>query len=152
MMRRTPLHIARVSNDDPPKIEVLDSNEIARGYLDVAMELWRLAGHEDRASAIQELIYSAQDFEPPRWMRAQITELRALLDGIEQALVGTVTDEHHLLSPEKAEEIRGVEVLEIGAFPGADPRYAIQSALIYIFHLRNLADEALANDASILFD
>ncbi|HWO18738.1 MAG TPA: hypothetical protein VNO30_08175 [Kofleriaceae bacterium] len=63
-MTRTPLHIARVSDGEPPTIEVLDSNEIARGFLEVATELWRLAGHEDRAIAIENLITSA--YKPTR--------------------------------------------------------------------------------------
>lgn len=151
MMSRAPLYIARVSDDDPPTIEVLDSNEIARGFLEVAIELWRLAGHEDRASAIEELIYSAHDAEPPRWDRAQITRLRELLDGIDQAVIGPITDEEHMLSREKIDELRGrVEAIDIDSYERADPRYAIQSALVYIDRLRDIADDALANDACIL--
>ena len=153
MMRRTPLHIARLSEDDPPTIEVLDSNEIARGFLDVAIELWRLAGHEERASEIENLIISANATDPRRWARAQITRLRELLDGIEQALVGTLTDEQHLLSREKIDELRGrVEAIELGEFPGSNATYAVQEALVYIDRLRDIADDALANDACILFD
>lgn len=153
MMSRTPLYIAHVSNDDPPTIEVLGSNEIARGFLEVAVELWQLAGREDRARAIEKLITSAYRTDPPRWARAQITQFRELLDGIEQALRGTVTDEQHLLSREKIDELRGrVEAVDIDDYPFADPTYAIQSALVYIDRLRDIADDALANDACILFD
>ena len=153
MMSRTPLHIARVSDDDPPTVEVLSSNEIARGFLEVAIELWQLADREDRASAIEKLITSAYRTAPPRWARAQITRLRELLAGIEQALRGTITDEQHLLSREKIDELRGrVEAIDLGGFPGSDATYAVQEALVYIDRLRDIADEALANDACILFD
>jgi hypothetical protein len=152
-MSRTPLHIARVSNDDPPKIEVLDSNEIARGFLEVAVELWQLAGREDRASAIEKLITSAYRADPPRWARAQITRLRELLDGLEQALIGPVTDEHHLLSPERIHELRGrVDAIDLGGFPGSNATYAVQEALVYIDRLRDIAEGALESDACILFD
>ena len=153
MMSRTPLHIARVSDDDPPKIDVLRSNDIAQGFLEVAIELWRLAGHDDRANAIEKLITSAYRTNPPRWDRAQITRLRELLDGIDQAVIGPITDEQRMLSREKIEDLRGrVEAIDIDNYERADPRYAIQSALVYIDRLRDIADDALANDACILFD
>ena len=151
-MRRTPLHIARVS-DNPMTIEVIASNEIARGYLDIAIELWRLSGHEERASAIEELVTSAHASDPPRISPVHITRLRELLRGIEEALVGSVTGEHHILSHEQLEELRGrVEAIEIDESWGADATNVVQEALVYVDHLRDIADEALAQNASILFD
>ena len=156
MMSRLPLHLAHVSDTDPPQIDVVDSYPKAYGFVQVAMELWRLAGHEDRASAIQDVIASSVDYEPQRLERAQIEELRALLDGLEQALVGTLTDEAHMLSAAKVEELRGhTETLDLAETFGSirqDPRGAVQEALIYVQHLRTIADTALAAGACILFD
>jgi hypothetical protein len=156
MMSRLPLHLARVSSTDPPEVDVIDSFDTARGFVEVAMELWRLAGRDDRASAIRDVILSSLDYEPRRLERAQIEQLRALLDGLEQALVGTLTDEKHLLSEAKVDELRGhTETLDLSDTFGSlqrDPRVAVQEALIYVDHLRSIADDALAAGACILFD
>jgi hypothetical protein len=104
MIWRIPLHLAHVSDISPPEVDVIDSYEKAHDFIEIAMELWRLAGREDRASAIEDVMASSVDYEPRRLERAQIEELRDLLDGLEQALVGTLTDEKHMLSAAKVEE------------------------------------------------
>lgn len=152
-MRRTPLHIARVSNDVPPKIDVIASNEIAYGFVEVAAELWELAGRPDRAKQIDEVISSAYELEPAQLQSTHQRALRSLLEGLEKALVGTVTDEQHVLSRKQIAQLRErAKVVDLDESWGADARYAIQSALIYVDHLRAILDEALAQDASILFD
>jgi hypothetical protein len=152
-MRRTPLHVARASDDDPSQFDTLASYDIAYGFIEVATELWRLAGNPDRANAIEGVITSAYGFEPARLERDQIAALRDLLEGLEQALVGTLTDEHHMLSAAKVEELRGhVKTLDFDWNQRVDGRSAVQEALIYVDHLRNILDEALAASACILFD
>jgi hypothetical protein len=150
-MYRIPLHLARVSGTTPPEVKVIDSYDKAYDFVEIAMELWRLAGREDRASAIEDVMASSVDYEPRRLERAQIEELRTLLDGLEQALVGTLTDEQRLLSSEKVAELRGrTDALDLAEWRGESARYAVQEALIYVDHLRSIADEALAAGASIL--
>jgi hypothetical protein len=151
MMSRIPLHLAHVSDTDPPEIDVIDSYDKAYGFVEVAIELWRLAGRGDRASALEDVIASAVDYRPRRLERSQIEVLCNLLDGLEQALVGTLTDEAHLLSAAKVEELRGrTETLDLNESYGRDAREAVQEALIYVEHLRSIAEDALAAGASIL--
>ncbi len=153
MMSQQSLHLGHVSDTDPPDIEVIKAYPKAYGFLQVAMELWRLAGRTDRASAIDDVIASAVSYEPRRLERAQIEELRGLLDGLEQALAGTLTDEEYLLSEAKVEELRGrTETLDFNESYGRNAREAVQEALIYVDHLRTIADTALAAGACILFE
>jgi hypothetical protein len=153
MMSRLPLHLAHVSDTAPPEVDVIDSYDKAQGFIEVAMELWRLAGRDDRASAIEAVIASSVRYEPNRLERAQIEELRRLLDGLEEALVGTVTDEQHMLSPETVEQLRGrTETLDVAEARGDLARHAVDEALLYVHHLRTIADTALAAGACILFD
>lgn len=154
MRWRIPLHLAHVSDTDPPEIDVIDSYDHAYDFAEIAMELWRLVGRDDRATAISHVIASSVRYKPRRLERAQIEELRDLLGGLEQALVGTLTDEEHLLSSAKVAELRGrTDALDLsdtwGSLP-RDPRYAVQEALIFVDHLRTIADEALAAGACIL--
>ncbi len=154
MMSRQSLHLGHVSDTDPLEVEVIESYPKAYGFLQIAMELWRLAGRDDHASAIEAVTASSVRYKPRRLERAQIEELRALLDGLEQALIGTVTDEEHLLSEAKVEELRGhTETLDFAEWRGKEgARYAVQEALMYVDHLRSIADDALAAGACILFD
>jgi hypothetical protein len=153
MMSRLPLHLAHVSDADPPQVDVIESYPKAYGFVEVAMELWQLAGREDRASAIRDIIASRVDYEPTRLEQAQIRELRDSLDGLEEALIGTLTDEQHMLSPEMVEQLRGrTETLDLAESRGDLARHAVDEALIYVHYLRTIADTALAAGACILFD
>lgn len=155
MMSRLPLHLGHVSSLDPKDVNVIESYPKAYGFVEVAIELWRLAGRDDRASAIHNVIASSVDYNPPRLERAQIEQLRSLLGGLEAALIGPLTDQQHLLSHETVQKLRGhAQTLDLadawGSLP-RDPRYAVQEALVFVEHLRTILDEALAAGASILF-
>ena len=150
-MRRSPLHIARVSEDD--EVEVLRTNPIAYGFLEVASELWRLAGDAARAKQIDDVVVSAYELEPPRLDEARIETLKSLLENLDAAVIGPLTDDQRLLSPAKVEELRGnVKTLEVAGEYGSDPQFAVQSALGLVGNLRAILDEAQTEHASILFD
>lgn len=152
-MRRTPLHIARVAAADPSDVEVLETYEIAYGFIGVATELWQLAGRADRAKEIDGVVTSAYELEPPQLTITHQRALCSLLDGLENALVGTVTDEQHMLTREQISPLRErAKVVDLDESWGVDACFAIQSALVYVDHLRDILDEALALDAVILFD
>jgi hypothetical protein len=166
-MRRTPLHVARPIarspsdevDDGANEFEVIDSYEKAYGNLVLARELWRLVGRADRAEAVEDVILDAHDYKPPRLDREHIVALRDALDGLEAALVGPVIDEDHLLSMDKVNELRGRpeildlhEIMDLDESRGELARYAVQEALIYVDNLRRIVDQALAEDALILFD
>lgn len=153
MISRRPLYLTRPSESDPAGMEVVRTYDVGYGFFKVAVELWRLAGRADRAEAFSETFASAWNEEPAQLGRAQIMRLRELLEGLEDALVGTVTDDQHLLSSEKVEELRDrTQTLDFNESFGADARQAVQHALVYIHHLRDILDEALARDAKIMFD
>ncbi|MCG8423131.1 MAG: hypothetical protein MJE77_34950 [Proteobacteria bacterium] len=91
--------------EDRDEAEV-EEFEYARRFLRVAPELWRLAGDHERAATIEALIDQVYKRER-RWMTAsEIEELLQMLNGIEDALVGTVVDEHWMLRPEQVPELR----------------------------------------------
>lgn len=154
-MMRLPLYIGRPLNDDPEPgdFEVLEEYDIAYGFFEVAQELWRLAGREDRAEAVEDVLLSSVRYKARRLDREHIVALREALEGLEDALKQTVIDEHELLSMDKVNELRGkTGVLDLDESRGELARSAVSEALFYVDHLRRIADEALAADAQILFD
>lgn len=153
MMTRSALYVARVSADDPSDLEVLHCNDIAYGFFEVAAELWRLSGDLARAEAFDAVVASAFELEPPQLDKSRIESLKGLLEGLDHAAYDALTDGDHLLSRERIEELRGItQTLELDESDGSDARYAIQVALVYVDNLRGILDEALSNEASILFD
>jgi hypothetical protein len=150
VMRRTPLYLVRLGETG---VEVIDTYEIAYGFYEVAVELWQLAGRADRARAIANVFTSAYELEPPQLEDERLRMLRGLLDGLEPALIGTLTDEHHMLTQAQVEELRGrTTTLELDEAVWGDRRWAVQEALCYVDHLRNIVARALELDAVILFD
>ena len=154
-MTKRPLYIGRPLNDDPgpEDFDILEEYSKAYGFFEVAQELWRLAGREDRAEAIDDIITSAYRYKAPRIDREHLVALREALEGLEDALVGPLIDDQHLLSMDKVNELRGqTKVLDLDESRGELARYAVQEAVIYVDHLRRMAGDALAADAELLFD
>lgn len=140
-------------NPDWDDFEILASYKRAHGFSKIAIELWRLAGRDDRAEALDTAMLNAYDYDPPRLDRERIIALRDALDGLDEALVGPVIDEEHFLSMEKVTELRGkTEALDLDESRGDLARHAVMEALVYVHHLRDIANDALEADAQILID
>jgi hypothetical protein len=75
-------------------------------YLDVARELWRLAGNEDRAAEIEALLERAYDRDNRDLNPTEIAELDRLLGGLEEALKQTVMDSNSVVPLERLPELR----------------------------------------------
>lgn len=92
------IHLIRpdwVGEDEDRDEAVVESYEPARSFLQVAPELWRLAGDDERAAAIKALFERVYEREPIVMYSAEIEELLGLLDGLQDALIGQVVDEQH---------------------------------------------------------
>lgn len=82
-----------------------------------------------------------------------IAALLASLEGLEAALKRTVTDDTLRLSMAKVVELRSQETeLWLGEERGELATGAIQEAMIYVKHARDILNEALEKDAWIYFD
>src|SRR6266571_9000664 len=79
-----------------------------RTHIDVAKELWSLAGDDARASAIADVVSRAFRREDPVLFAEDIEQMLALLDGdrLEQALKRTITDDKMFIRPERMSEVR----------------------------------------------
>jgi hypothetical protein len=85
---------------------VVESYEKVQGFFDVAAELWDLAGDHERAGEIRKLVDEAYEREPSFMDDSQVDELLQLLEGIEDALVGTVVDDRWQVRVEQLPELR----------------------------------------------
>ena len=81
-----------VGEDEDIDQATVKSYESARSFLRVAPELWRLAGNDKCAASIDALLNRLYERDEIVMTAAEIEELLRLLDGIEDALVGTIVD------------------------------------------------------------
>jgi hypothetical protein len=92
--------------EDRLDLSVVEAYERSKSSLDVARELWRLAGNEERAANIDRLLELGYS-RPRRFINgAEIDALLEDLEGLEDALIGTVVDDEGKLSPEQLPDLR----------------------------------------------
>ena len=150
-MRRA-FHLVRppvVADLDP---EVIDTYELYDHFA-LASELWRLTGHPERAQAIDDAVMRAYDYDVPLLTTGDIRELRELLAGLSDAVVGTITDDERIIPTDQLPELRArAQRLDVAESRGHDAVFAVQEALIDIDNLDGALRTALEQGAHIIFD
>ena len=150
-MRRA-FHLVRppVVADFAP--EVIDSYELYDHFA-LASELWRLTGHPERAQAIDDAVAGAYDYDVPLLTTGDIRELRELLAGLPDAVVGTIADDQRIIPADQLPELRTrAQRLDVAESRGRDAVFAVQEALIDIDNLDGALRTALEHGAHIVFD
>ena len=122
---------------------VVEAYEPVKSFLDVAPELWRLAGHDERATGIETLVEHVYERER-RWMTApEIEKLLGLLEGLEDALVGEVIDERWMVLPEQLPKLRyRTQSLNLDENRGDRALHAVGEGLYGVMWLQKILQEA----------
>ena len=145
------VHVVRppIAND----LDVVHTYERIYKSIDVASELWRLLGREDRAAEIEGIVATAFEFEPARLDTAGIATLLALVEPLDKAIVGPLTDADERLSPEKVVELRGRTALfELDEARGEDAQWALSEAMVGITNLQRILRSAVTEGAYLVFE
>ena len=152
-MRRAPLHLAHAPGDDPGDLEVVASYEHAGGFFEIASDLWRVAGRDDRGIAIAQTLTLAYRYEPAHLDRTAIATLLEQLGGLEEALVaaGIAADLRLTLAQVSDLRARSTE-FDLAASRGDSAMAALQEAMVYVDAARAILSEALALEVEIYFD
>jgi hypothetical protein len=113
--------------DDVVDDGIVESFEYAQSYLQAAIELWDLAGDVGRGKQIVEVLNRAYR-RPEHILNAtDIDELLALLDGLEDRLIGTVVDERRKIRRDQLPELRRrTTMFDLDEIPG----YVVENALL----------------------
>ena len=140
-------------DDETVDEAVVEECDYAKHFLRVAPELWYLAGHEDRAEAIRSLVFRAYERQQ-RWLTAsEIEELLRLLEGVEDALVGSVVDERWRIPPEQLPELRvRTEYLDLNESRGELAVSGVAEGISHVCSLRTILREALARGLLVSLD
>jgi hypothetical protein len=112
--------------DDAADDGIIENFEYGRSFLHAAMELWDLAGDPGRRQQIQAVLNRAFERSEPILNAAEIDELIALLEGLEERLIGTVVDEHRKIRRDQLPELRRrTTMFDLDEQPG----YVVENAL-----------------------
>jgi hypothetical protein len=137
------LYLVRPGYNGENGEDVIDAFDHARGNFEAAMELARLAGLDDRAAQIKQVLLRAYSRQPRVLNRQDIDELLALLDGLEDKLVGPVVDKNWLVRPEQLPELRKrTTTLELEESRGDTAIHGVSEGMARIAALRFILQKA----------
>ncbi|MDQ3341627.1 MAG: hypothetical protein M4D80_41275 [Myxococcota bacterium] len=119
--------------------------------IDVAAELWRLLDREKDAKEIESVVASAFEHEPARLETGQIPAL--LVEPLDKAIVGPLTDAEERLSAEKINMLRGrTDLFDLDEARGEDAQWAVSEAMVGITNLQRILRDALTEGAFLVFE
>jgi hypothetical protein len=131
---------------------VVRSYRYGRSHLDVAIELWELAGHGDRAVALRELKEVAFGREVPLLHTDEVATMLGLLDGLDDALK-KITGPQMLVPLEQLPALRArVKLVDLDADRGDLAVDGVSEAAARVWELRRILKEALAGPFDLVFD
>ncbi|MEZ4398529.1 MAG: hypothetical protein R3B06_00815 [Kofleriaceae bacterium] len=109
----------------------------------MAEELWRLSGHRDRAERISAVLDRVHGRDERVMVTADIDDLIADLEGLEEAATSALCGPDGLLDDEAIASLRMTsEYLYLDEGGPQVPEYAVMEALPKVWALRELLREA----------
>lgn len=122
-------------------------------YVEVALELWKLAGHDERAAEIKSLLESAYERDNHVLTTEEVHSLDHLLDGLEDALKKTIMDSSSRVSIEKLPELRRHAcVIDLREHPERDTGLALSEANSQVYLLREFLKQAIDRGLHVALD
>lgn len=122
-------------------------------YINVALELWRLVDNEERATKIEQVLEHAYDRENRDINTAEIAELDALLNGIDEAVKISWLDDKWMIRPEHLSEVRRrTRLLQVGEHRGRLAGDGIMEGLSQVHELRKFLQQALKRGLHVALD
>ncbi|MEO8841911.1 MAG: hypothetical protein ABI704_10100 [Kofleriaceae bacterium] len=142
-----------LSNDSENASEsVVDTYRNGPSDLAVAMELWALSGHRDRADRIRALLDTANERENPILAGDEVRSLIESLEGIESAARSLGGDDGVLRPEQLSPLLERSKLLDLDNTPGHAPEYAVIEALSRVQALRNALADAHARNLDVALD
>lgn len=142
-----------VLDSDRRQEDVVEAFQYARSHIDVAKELWSLAGEDSHVHAIDEIVDRAYERESRILSGQDIDELLAQFTGLDDALKRTVIDEEMRIRPERMAEVRKhAQLVDVDEARGDLAFRAIWEALTRVWALRNILTEARQRGLDVAVD
>jgi hypothetical protein len=132
---------------------VVEAYDHGRSHLDVAQELWLLAGDGAKANAIADIIAAAFERDLPVLRPEEVDALVALIDPLPDALARTVADDDLFIRPERMAEVRQYpRFIDVREERGELRKYGLIEAVSRAFAARNILVEARERGLDVSLD
>jgi hypothetical protein len=132
---------------------VVEVYQSARSHIDVAIELWRLCGREDRARETELLLERAYEDEHPLLDTGKVAQLLSHLEGLDSELKRTLVDAEWRVSPELLPELRKrSRMLDLGEERGELARSAVWEGMSRVVALQSILNEAQRRDLFVALE
>jgi hypothetical protein len=144
------------NNDPDPEIlyeYVVESLLHGPRYIQVALELWRLADDEERAAKIKAVLRRGCERNAPILYTEDIKEFYELLDGLDDALKASLLDENWNIPPERLDEVRRrTREIDLGERPQHRAVKGVEEGLSEVHGLRDFLKQALDQNLHVALD
>lgn len=122
-------------------------------YIQIALELWRLVGQEDRAEKIEALVELAHERNYHDLNARQIEQLGALLEGLDDAIKRSWLDDRWQILPHLLSEIRRrTSSLDLDDHQGHLASEGVSEGLASVHDLRDFLKRALDQGLHLALD
>jgi hypothetical protein len=122
-------------------------------YIEVSLELWRLADHEERAAKIEAILERGCERNTRLLFTEEIKEFYDLLDGLDDALKAALLDENWNIPLERLEEVRRrTREIDLGDRPQHRAVKGAEEGLSEVHGLRDFLKQALDRNLHIALD
>src|SRR5689334_6800822 len=123
--------------------QVVAAYDHARSDIDVAEELWSLAGDRARAAAIAAVVERTAQRDVRRFQPEEVDELLTLLAGLRPALRRTVVDDSMRIPPDRLAHVRQrSRLIDVDHSRGAFAIYGVLDAVSRVEALGNILRNA----------
>jgi hypothetical protein len=144
------------NNDPDPEIlyeYVVESLLHGPRYIQVALELWRLAGDEERAAKIKAVLRRGCERNAPILYTEDIKEFYDLLDGLDDAMKATWLNDKWQVLPELMPEVRRrTTTLDLDDLQGHLASEGVSEGLGDVHSLRDFLKQALDQNLHVALD
>lgn len=123
-------------------------------FMQVALELWRLANRQDRVESIRAILEVAHSREIPFLHVDEISQLDALLEGLDEAVKSALSLDEHLQIPlSRIEELRQrTKLLNLEARGDQIPADGVAAGVTEVYELRGFLQQAINRRLNLMLD
>lgn len=123
-------------------------------FMQVALELWHLADRQDRVESIRAILEIAHTREILFLRVEEVSQLDALLEGLDEAVQSALSLDEHLQIPlNRLEELRlRTKLLNLEARGDQIPADGVAASVTEVYELRGFLQQAINRRLNLMLD
>lgn len=136
-----------------PERWVVEPYRNGPSHVQVAIELWRLTGRNDRAEAIEALLEQAHERERPFWNDSEVAKLLENIDGLDSELQKSVVGPDWLVPQDRLAALRDqTTLIDLDEARGSDACAGVAEAMSRVTGLREFLRGSVSQKLDVALD